>query len=122
MRGMTPSLPTVHYLEFVTPDVDAACASYASVHRIEFSSPVPELAGARVARLPDGTEWGIRAPMGDQETPVVRAYLLVDDLDAAVARAREQGAEIALEGMEIPGRGRIAIFFQGGIQHGLWEA
>ncbi len=35
--------------------------------------------------------------------------------------APELGATIALEPMEIPGRGQVAIYFLGGIEQGLWQ-
>jgi hypothetical protein len=38
-----------------------------------------------------------------------------------VQRAAELGATIALEPIEIPGRGRVAIYFVGGIEQGLWQ-
>jgi len=55
------------------------------------------------------------------EEPVVRPYVLVDDIEAAVDGAEAGGAEIALPPMELPGRGKFAIYIQGGIQHGLWQ-
>jgi hypothetical protein len=45
----------------------------------------------------------------------------VDNIEAAVKAARTAGAEIALPSTEIPGRGRFAIYFLGGIEHGLWQ-
>ena len=111
----------VSYLEIVTPEVEAAAEFYAAAYGWAFDPPVPELGGARAATLPDGVVCGIRAPMSEQETPIVRTYLRVADIDAAVKRAAELGAMIALEPMEIPGRGRVAIYFIGGVQQGLWE-
>ena len=64
---------------------------------------------------------GVRAPMHESEEPVVRPYLLVEDIDAAAATAVDAGGEIALPPMEIPGHGKFAIYIQGGIQHGLWQ-
>jgi predicted enzyme related to lactoylglutathione lyase len=52
---------------------------------------------------------------------IVRTYLRVADIDTAVKRAAELGATIALDPMEIPGRGRVAIYFLGGIEQGLWQ-
>ncbi len=112
----------VHYLEIVTKDVDAVCATYAEQHGVEFSEPVPELGNARTAKLAKGGLVGVRAPMREDEAPVVRPYMLVDDLASAVAAAKAAGAEIAIESMEIPGRGTIAIYVQGGVQQGLWKA
>ena len=63
----------------------------------------------------------VRAPMHETEEPVVRPYLLVDDIDAAAKAAEEAGGEIAHPPMEIPGHGKFAIFIQGGIHHGVWQ-
>ena len=57
----------------------------------------------------------------DQEEAVVRPYVLVEDIEAAVESARAAGAEIAVPPMEIPGRGRCAVYFLGGNQYGLWQ-
>ena len=111
----------VHYLEIVTKDVDAVCATYAQLHGVTFSDPDAGLGNARTAPLPDGGLVGVRAPMHETEEPVVRPYLLVDDIDAAAKAAEEAGGEIAHPPMEIPGHGKFAIFIQGGIHHGLWQ-
>ena len=111
----------VHYLEIVTKDVDAVCATYAQLHGWSFSDPDAGLGGARTAALPDGGMLGVRAPMHETEAPVVRSYLLVDDIEAAAKAAVEAGGEIAHPPMEIPGHGTFAIFSQGGIHHGLWQ-
>ena len=59
--------------------------------------------------------------MRDTETPIVRPYILVEDIAAAVKVADEAGAVIALPPMEIPGQGMFAIYILGGIEHGLWQ-
>ncbi len=111
----------VQYLEIVTPDVDAVCATYATLHGVSFSEPDARLGNARTASFPGGGLLGVRAPMHETEAPVVRPYTLVDDLDAAVEAAKAAGGEIAHPPMEIPGHGRFAIFIRGGIHHGLWQ-
>lgn len=111
----------VHYLEIVTPDVDATCAALEKMHGVTFGKPVAELGNARTAALKEGGRMGVRAPMHEAEMPVVRPYVLVDDVAAAVKKAEAAGAEIALPFMEIPGRGKIAIYVLGGIEHGLWQ-
>ncbi len=112
----------VHYLEIVTPDVEAVCAAYARIHGVEFSEPEAALGNARTAALSGGGLVGVRAPMHEMEEPVVRPYCLVDDIDAAAQAATDAGAEIAHPPMEIPGHGKFAIFIQGGVHHGLWQA
>jgi predicted enzyme related to lactoylglutathione lyase len=118
---MTVSEHAVHYLEIVTADVRTTSDFYAEAYGWRFEPEAPELGNAMVATLPDGSMCGIRAPMHDDEKPIVRTYLRVADIDTAVQRAAELGATIALESMEIPGRGKIAIYFLGGIQQGIWQ-
>ena len=111
----------IHYLEIVTPDVDAACALYSMMYGVVFGDADPNLGGARTADLDGGGMLGIRAPLRDTETPVVRPYVLVDDISAAVSAAAEAGAAIAMMPMEIAGYGQFAIVIYGGIESGLWQ-
>lgn len=111
----------VYYLEIVTPDVDATCNSLEKLHGVSFGAPEAGLGNARTAALESGGMIGVRAPMHEAEEPVVRPYVLVDDIEAAVEAAEAAGGEIALPATEIPGHGTFAIYIQGGIQHGLWQ-
>lgn len=111
----------VQYLEVVTPDVDEVCQTFAEMHGVSFGPPEPGLGAARTADLVDGGRIGVRAPMADHEDPIVRAYLRVDDIEAAVAAAEAAGAMIAHPPLELPGHGTFAIYIQGGVQHGLWQ-
>jgi len=111
----------VHYLEIVTPEVDATVAAYEKLHGVSFSAPVVELGNARTARLSGGGLLGVRSPMHETEQPVVRPYWLVEDIEAATAAAVGAGGEIAHPPLEIPGHGTFAIFIQGGVHHGLWQ-
>jgi len=111
----------IHYLEIVTSDVEAVCANYERLHGVTFSKPVAELGNARTAPLPDGGRVGVRAPMRETEQPVVRPYILVDNIESAVQAASDAGADIAHPPMELPGQGTFAIYIHGGIEHGLWE-
>jgi predicted enzyme related to lactoylglutathione lyase len=111
----------IHYLEMVTPDVDAACALYSSMHGVTFGEADQNLGGARTAKLAGGGMLGIRAPLRPTEKPVVRPYLLVEDIKAAVAAASESGGQIAMEPTEIAGYGQFAIVVHGGIESGLWQ-
>lgn len=111
----------IQYLEIVTPDVASVCATYAQQYGVVFSEPVAELGNARTAALAGGGKLGVRAPMRETERPVVRPYVLVNDIAAAVKAAEEAGAQVALPPMELPGQGTCAIYIQGGIEHGLWQ-
>lgn len=111
----------IHFLEIVTPDVDGACSLYSMMYGVTFGDPNRDLGGARTADLDGGAMLGIRAPLRDTEIPVVRPYVLVDDIVAAVAAASEAGAEIAIAPTEIAGYGQFAIVIHGGIESGLWQ-
>jgi predicted enzyme related to lactoylglutathione lyase len=111
----------VHYLEVVTKDVEGVCAVYAFANEIQFSQPVAELGGARTAALADGALVGVRGPLRETEAPVVRPYWLVKDIEAAVVSVTQAGGKVAVPPMEIPGRGKFAIYVQGGNDHGLWQ-
>ena len=59
--------------------------------------------------------------MHEQEQPTVRSYVRVADLESSTEIAEESGAPVILGSMEIPGRGRIAIYMYGGIEQGIWQ-
>ncbi len=111
----------VHYLEIVTAEVDKTCQALEELHDVEFSEPRVELGFARTALLKGQGMVGVRAPMRQDEDPVVRPYLLVAEIVSAVEIAKAAGAEIALPPTEIPGLGKCAIYIQSGIEHGLWQ-
>lgn len=119
-RAEEPAMQ-VHYLEIVTPEVEATCQALAELHGIAFGEPDAVLGDARTAAMAGGGRIGVRAPLRADEEPVVRPYVLVDDIESAVEAAEAAGGEVALPPTELPGHGRIAIYFQGGIQHGLWQ-
>ena len=111
----------IQYLEIVTPDVDAVCETYAQCHGVDFGESDPNLGGARTAVLANGGMLGVRVPLRETENPVVRPYMLVEDIEAAVEAAAKAGAEVAVPPMEIPGHGTCAIVIQGGIDSGYWQ-
>ena len=111
----------IQYLEIVTPEVESLCRQYSTIYDVTFSEPNSNFGGARTAKLDGGGLIGIRGPLRDTEKPVVRPYLLVDDVEAAVQSAAEAGAEIAMPPMEIPEYGLFAIVVHGGIECGFWQ-
>ncbi|MEZ5973642.1 MAG: hydroxylase [Planctomycetota bacterium] len=116
-----PTPMPIYYLEIVTPDVESTCASLAAVHGYTFSEPDPSLGGARTTKAPDGSTVGVRTPMHADEIPTTRPYRLVPDIQAAIAAAEANGAELIVPAMEIPGHGIIAIYHLGLNQYGLWQ-
>lgn len=110
-----------HFLEIVTPEVDATIAFLEKTHGVEFGETQPQFGNSRTAPLLGGGRVSVRAPMHAMEKSVVRPYMLVDDIEAAVRIAVDAGAEVALPPMPIEGEGTFAIWFLGGIEHGVWQ-
>ncbi|MGX5172883.1 VOC family protein [Aliikangiella sp. IMCC44653] len=111
----------VHYLEIVTQEVSNTCATYSELYGIKFSDEIPELGNARKAELGNGGIIGIRAPLHESEEPVIRPYMLVENIDSAIETVVSTGGEIIHPPLEIPGFGMFAIYLQGGNQLGLWQ-
>ncbi len=112
---------SVGYLEIVTPNVDAACALYESVHGLTFGPKDEALGNARAAKRPDGSLVGIREPLAAHEGPMVRAYVAVQDIHKAAKAAEERGATIAYPPTKQGEHGTFAIVIQDDVQHGLWQ-
>src|SRR5690554_6064028 len=72
---------SIQYLEIVTLDVDGLVETYSSSLDLEFSAPDAGLGGARTVALTGGGLLGIRAPLREDENPVVRPYRLVPDIE-----------------------------------------
>lgn len=111
----------LHYLEIVTPDIEATCATYENIYSVKFSEEDELLGGAKTCTLPDDTIIGVRAPLRETEEPIIRPYWLVDDIEKAVSIIETQGGEIAVPPLEIPSKGKFAIYIQGGIDQGFWQ-
>jgi hypothetical protein len=112
----------VHYLEFVSDDIDAQVAVLEASQALSFGPPVPALGNARVAQGPDGTRVGVRAPMAEHEQPTIRPYFAVDDIAAAIAEAEAKGGVVAYPPTRQGDTGTWAIYVLGGLQIGLWQA
>ncbi|RPJ03264.1 MAG: hydroxylase [Spirochaetaceae bacterium] len=119
-RGAAPE-HSIHYLEIVTTDVEAACQHYTKAYGWQFKPAGPELGNSFTAEIPGGSLCGIRGPLNSEETPIVRAYLRVADIQKATQEAERLGATLLLDTMDIPGWGKISIYEFGGIQQGLWQ-
>ncbi|MFK8052466.1 MAG: VOC family protein [Woeseiaceae bacterium] len=111
----------IHYIEMVSSDVTATCHLHECIDGLEFSSPDPDLGGARVALRPDGVRIGVRAPMHEAEQPLTRHYFLTEDITSTLAQAVSAGAITLLPPMPLGPHGSCAIVESGGVQIGFWS-
>ncbi len=59
--------------------------------------------------------------MAEHESPVVRPYMWVDDIEAALIAAEAAGGTITMGATDFAGQGQFAIYILGGIQHGILQ-
>ncbi|MEL6349583.1 MAG: VOC family protein [Myxococcota bacterium] len=112
---------SIHYMEIVTNDLDALCASYENVYGLSFGAPEPDMGHARLATQSDGSVLGIRKPLAGHEQPTLRTYIEVADIENAANAAEAAGAMIAYPPTRQGDHGMFAIYIQGDVQHGLWQ-
>ena len=111
----------VLYLEIVTHDMDATCALLEELQGVKFGEPDATLGNARTAALAGGGRIGVRKPLHESETPVVRPYLRVEDIDAAFGRVEAADGQVMMAPTPDQHGGRFAIYLLGGIQHAIWQ-
>lgn len=111
----------VHYVEMVSPDPERTRDFLQQAYGWRFVAAGDDLGGAYVAVLPNGTRCAVRAPLRDDEMPLTRTYVRVENVEKAAKRAEELGAKVALPPVPLGDHGKIAIYFVGGVEHGVWE-
>ncbi len=111
----------IHYLEIVTDEVDSLVSMYEQLYSVSFGEKVPEMGQARVAKLSNGNLIGIRAPLAEHESAIVRTYASTDDIEAMVKKAEACGGVVAYPPTRQGEWGRFAIVIHGGVQHGFWQ-
>ena len=112
---------SIHYVEIVAKNVDTMCKMQSACNDYVFGPPDPSLGGARVAVLPGGGQIAVRAPLREDEAPMTRVYHRVPDCKAATAAARDSGAEIGVDCMDMGAHGVLSIVIMEGIETGFWQ-
>jgi predicted enzyme related to lactoylglutathione lyase len=110
------------WVDIGTTDVQAAGAFYAGLFGWDIEYGPAEMNHYSMANVGGHPV----AALADQEVPgmvVWTTYLAVDDVDAAVARAREAGGTVVVEPMDVMTFGRMAVLADpGGAPVSLWQA
>jgi len=112
-----------HWNELMTRDAAKAKAFYEKVVGWSWDEmPMPE-GTYHVAKQGDNYIGGMMQMGGPDFEGVPEhwmSYLAVDDVDARLAAAKAEGAEVLREPWDVPGVGRIAILKDGGGAHIGW--
>ena len=115
--------PFVH-VELQTKDLARAKEFYSRLFdwRLE---EIPMAGGGSytMIQVGEGTGGGMYSNPDPKVPPVWLAYVAVDDIKAATARARELGANIHVEAMEVAGYGWFSVFTDPtGATLAMWQA
>lgn len=118
----TPGTPC--WVELGTPDIEAAAAFYGDL----FGWEIPELpnsqqlGGYRRAKKGGKDVAGVAPLMQEGQPPAWTTYVSVADAEATVAKAREAGAPVHVEPMDVNGLGKMAFFGDPRLGFtGVWE-
>ncbi|MCV2446297.1 VOC family protein [Paracoccus sp. DMF] len=103
----------IDYLEFSSPDLPATKAFFARAFGWGFNDYGPEYQELADAGISGGIAAGTLAP------PLV--ILRTDDLEAALARVTEAGAEITRPIFDFPGGRRFQFREPGGTEMAVWS-
>jgi predicted enzyme related to lactoylglutathione lyase len=114
--------PFVH-VELNTQDLPRAKDFYGKLFNWQMDDVDMGPAGTYVVIKPgEGTGGGMMKHPMPGAPSMWLAYVLVDDIDAATAKARSLGAQIIKEVTEIPNIGRFSIFIDPtGAPLALWK-
>jgi len=115
---------TPSWVDLTTPDVDAASRFYGELFgwTTEAAGPPEETGGYAMFQLNGKNVAGVGPPQGGDQPPMWATYVSTDDADGVAAKARDAGAMVLVEPMDIMDAGRMAFVMHpaaGAI--GMWQ-
>jgi hypothetical protein len=111
---------TISHIEFPADDVERAKRFYGAIAGWEFG-PMEGLPDYWLFRTNADAGGGL-GKRGETVGNVVRVYIDVDDLDAAIAAAEANGGSVVTPPSPVPGQGRFAALLDPeGNEVGLFE-
>jgi predicted enzyme related to lactoylglutathione lyase len=114
--------PFVH-VELMTNDVRKAKEFYGKLFKWGFEDIPMDGDTYTMIKVGEGTGGGMLKDPRPGGKPSWLAYVLVDDIDKATAQARELGASVMKESVEVPNMGWFSIITDPtGAMLALWEA
>lgn len=117
-----PGIPC--WVDLGTPHIEAAAAFYGGLFgwSVEEGENAEQTGGYRLATLRGKPVAGVMPLMQEGQPPAWTNYVSVADADATVASAREAGATVLAEPMDVMDLGRMAVFADpSGAVLGIWQ-
>jgi uncharacterized protein len=117
-----PGIPC--WVDLGTPDIEAAAAFYGGLFgwSVEEGENPEQTGGYRLATLRGKPVAGVMPLMQEGQPPAWTNYVSVADADATTAKAREAGATVLAEPMDVMDLGRMAVFADpSGAVLGIWQ-
>jgi uncharacterized protein len=120
MPDYAPGTPS--WVDLGSPDVDASISFYGGLFGWSASEPVPDGGGYRFFEQDGKMVAGLGPLMMEGQPPAWLSYVTVADADATVATARDAGATIHVEPMDVLDVGRMAVIADPtGAAFGIWQ-
>jgi predicted enzyme related to lactoylglutathione lyase len=121
MPDYAPGTPS--WVDLGSPDVDASISFYGSLFGWTASEPGPPEAGGYRFFLQDGKMVGGIGPlMMEGQPPAWLSYVTVADADETAGKARDAGATVFVEPMDVMDVGRFSVLADPtGAALGLWQ-
>ncbi len=113
------------WVDLGTPDIEAAVAFYGGLFGWDVPEPenAEQTGGYRQAMLRGKPVAGMMPLMQEGQPPAWSNYVSVADADATVAKAKQAGATVFAEPMDVMDLGRMAVFADpSGAVIGLWQS
>jgi uncharacterized protein len=101
---------TPSWVDLATPDLPAAVSFYRDLFEWDPDDQGPEAGGYTIFRMGGEPISGAGPVMMEGQPTAWTTYVSVADADAAVAKAKEAGATVFLEPMDVMDVGRMAVF------------
>ncbi|PVG82307.1 hypothetical protein DDE18_12485 [Nocardioides gansuensis] len=119
---------TPSWIEYSSPDQQASKDFYAQLFGWDYDDqPMADEAGNEfgvysIAQIEGDSVAGLGPVMGEGQPASWGVYLATDDVDAVVGKARQAGAQVDVEPMDVMDQGRMAwVRDPGGASVGLWQ-
>lgn len=110
------------WVDLAVDDFDKGTAFYSRLLGWEVQRGPAEFGGYSVCTKDGRSAAGLMPKMDPSQQTAWTVYLAVEDIDACLAKVRDNGGQVMSEAMDVGDMGRMALFADpGGAFTGLWQ-